>query len=213
MDHLRGQSILEDLNAIIRVVWKGLPEANALAYNALTSITQTIGVCISMAPWRRWQSCLPALPTWARWWPWNFTKKNFFFFVHVTLFVPGNHLQPSLVFPTTFTDVQLYVQILGASTFSITTLCIKGLFDTIRKDTQHNMRAIILRVSMLSVAIYLLLCWESVWWMSWRQILSRQKSSPGTYKLKLLNVKVLWPRVYVPSSQWHISRIFVSLPK
>jgi len=65
------------------------------------------------------------------------------------------------------------------TTLSITTLSIKGIFVTFSmnglfvtfsiKDTQHNKSAI-----MLSIPIYLLLCWISLrWvplcWMSWRQ--------------------------------------------
>jgi hypothetical protein len=55
----------------------------------------------------------------------------------------------------------------GATTISITTLNIKGLYVTISiSDTQHNNIVIMLGVVMLSVAFYLLPCWVSLCWMS-----------------------------------------------
>ena len=66
--------------------------------------------------------------------------------------------------------------------FSITTLSVMGVFatlcinDTLINDIHHNNTAIMLNVTITSVAFYLFLCWTSFcWvslcWMSWRQYL------------------------------------------
>ncbi len=61
----------------------------------------------------------------------------------------------------------------GATTFSITTFSIKGLFVTLSimtfciHDTQHNStRALMLSVIVMNVAFYLWLCWVPLCWVS-----------------------------------------------